>query len=56
MPTTIKIYWRPGKLNFAGYWTKHHSAAHHINMRKEFLTPLIVLKMSKQATMTAKAA
>jgi hypothetical protein len=27
------------------YWTKHHPAAHHINMRKEFLTPLIVLEM-----------
>jgi hypothetical protein len=52
----FKFYWRPGKLNFADYWTKHHSAAHHINMRKEFLTSLIVLEMAKQATMTATAA
>jgi hypothetical protein len=24
----FKIYWRPGKLNYADYWTKHHSAQH----------------------------
>jgi hypothetical protein len=39
------IYWRPGKLNYANYWTKHHPETHHHNMRKEFLTPHIVLKM-----------
>ncbi len=32
----FKFYWRPGKLNHADYWTKHHSAAHHVNVRKEF--------------------
>ena len=26
----FKFYWRPGKLNHADYWTKHHSAAHHV--------------------------
>jgi hypothetical protein len=52
----FKFNWRSGKLNFADYWTKHHSASQHINMRKEFLTPLIVLEMAKQATMTATAA
>jgi len=41
----FKIYWRPGKLNYADYWTKHHAATHHQNMRKEFLTPSIVLEM-----------
>jgi len=56
----FKIYWRPGKLNHADYWTKHHSAAHHVNVRKEILTPYIVtemLRMKKegknQATATA---
>ena len=39
------IYWRPGKLNYANYWTKHHTETHHRNMRKEFLTPHIVLEM-----------
>ena len=25
----FRIYWQPGKLNYANYWTKHHPAAHH---------------------------
>jgi hypothetical protein len=28
----FKFFWRPGKLNYADYWTKHHSAAYHINI------------------------
>jgi hypothetical protein len=28
------IYWRPGKLNCANYWTKHHPKTQHRNMRK----------------------
>jgi len=46
-------------LLYADYWTKHHSAAHHINMRKEFLTPLVVLEMlnmQQQKQTAAKAA
>jgi hypothetical protein len=39
------MYWQPGKLNSANYWTKHQPETHHCNMRKEFLTPHIVLKM-----------
>ena len=46
----FKFYWRPGKTNFADYWTKHHTAAHHVNIRAEFLTPLIVLEMLQQKT------
>ena len=38
------FYWRSGKLNYADYFTKHHPAAHHRNMRKEFLTPQRVLQ------------
>jgi hypothetical protein len=41
----FRIHWRPGKLNYANYWTKHHSETHHRNMGKEFLTPHIVLEM-----------
>jgi hypothetical protein len=41
----FRFYWRPGRLNYADYWTKHHPAAHHRNVRKEFLTPLIVIEM-----------
>ena len=34
------FYWRSGKTNLADYFTKHHPAAHHRNMRGEFLTPM----------------
>jgi hypothetical protein len=49
---------RPGKQNYADYWTKHDTAAHHVNIRPEFLTPYIILEMltQQQQTMTAKAA
>ncbi len=54
----FRIYWRPGKLNYADYWTKHHPAKHHQNIRSEFLTPQIVLEMLRQEQIshTAKAA
>jgi hypothetical protein len=52
----FKFYWRPGKQNYADYWTKHHSAAHHVNIRKEFLTPYIVLEMLRLKQVAAKAA
>ena len=44
----FRIYWRPGKLNYADYWTKHHLTKHHQQMRKEFITPQIVLEMLRQ--------
>ena len=34
----FRYYWRPGPSNKADYWTKHHPAAHHVNIRPEFLT------------------
>ena len=54
----FRIYWRPGKLNYADYWTKHHPATHHQNIRKEFLTPQIVVEMlrQEQSNHTARAA
>ena len=39
----FRIYWRPGKQNMADYWTKHHPASHHKNMRPEILTPVDAL-------------
>jgi hypothetical protein len=41
----FRIYWRPGKLNYADYWTKHHAALHHQNERKDFLTQHIVFEI-----------
>ena len=42
------IYWRPGRLNYADYWAKHHPDRHHEQMRREFLTHYIVLEMLQQ--------
>ena len=53
----FRIYWRPGKLNYADYWTKHHSDTHHQNMRNEFLTPNTVVEMLRiKQSMTPQAA
>ena len=43
----FRIDWRPGKLNYADYWTKHHQGKHHQNVRQEFLTPYTVLEMRR---------
>ncbi len=51
----FRIYWRPRKLNYADYWTKHHTTKHHQHMRKEFITPQIVLKMLRQENETVAA-
>jgi hypothetical protein len=39
MQKQFRFYWRPGPTNYDNYWTKHHPAAHHRNMRPVFLTP-----------------
>ena len=41
----FRFYWRPGKMNYADYWTKHHAPKHHKHIRRDFLTPAIVLEM-----------
>ena len=50
----FRIYWRPGRLNYADYWTKHHPDKHHKQMRREFLTPYIVLEMLQQQQLLHK--
>ncbi len=53
----FRIFWRPGKLNYADYWTKHHAGTHHQIMRKEFLTPVSILEMLQlKQSITAQAA
>ena len=39
----FRFYWRPGSLQRGDYWTKHHSPAHHRNMRSKILTPYKVV-------------
>eukprot|EP00804_Cyclotella_cryptica_P026099 CCRYP_013955-RF/>CCRYP_013955-RF protein AED:0.47 eAED:0.47 QI:0/-1/0/1/-1/0/1/0/203 len=52
----FRFYWRPGKSNLADYWTKHHTAAHHVNVRHDYLTPYIVLKMLRMSNAAAATA
>jgi hypothetical protein len=52
----FRFYWRPGKTNYADYWTKHHLPSHHVNIRKKFLTPAIVLEMMNITKVVAPAA
>jgi hypothetical protein len=35
--------WHPGPNNRAGYWTKHHCAAHHIKKHPTILTSKFIL-------------
>ena len=35
----FRLYWRPGVLNLADYFTKHHPTSHHRKMRTIYLTP-----------------
>ena len=44
----FRIYWRLGKTNLADYFTKHHSPAHHRNVRGEFLTRVNELKKLRE--------
>jgi len=54
----FRIYWRPGKLKYADYWTKHHPVAHHQEVRKYFIRPNTVLEMLQleQESIAAAAA
>ena len=52
----FRIYWRPGKLNYADSWTKHHPAAHHQHIRQEFVTPQLVVAMLRLSQRTKTAA
>eukprot|EP00804_Cyclotella_cryptica_P028475 CCRYP_020572-RG/>CCRYP_020572-RG protein AED:0.35 eAED:0.35 QI:0/-1/0/1/-1/1/1/0/440 len=52
----FRIYWRPGKLNYADYWTKHHPATHHQHIRQEFITPQLVVAMLRLSQRTQPAA
>ena len=54
----FRMYWKPGKSNYADYWTKHHPAQHHQNKRKDFITPYMVLEILQleQGNMASGAA
>jgi hypothetical protein len=41
----IDVYWRPGKDNLGDYYTKHHSAQHHKDMRQLILHQANILNV-----------
>ena len=40
----FRFFWRERKTNLADYFIKHHSPAHHCNVRADFLTRVADLK------------
>ena len=44
----FRFHWHPGPTNYTGYWTKHHSATHHKNIRKAFFIQMKVLDTLKK--------
>jgi hypothetical protein len=44
----FRFYWRPGQTNLADYFTKHHSPAHHRNVRETFLSKFKDLKEMRE--------
>ena len=44
----FRIYWRPGPTNWADYWTKHHAAIHHTNIRSRILSKPKVIEMLRK--------
>ena len=44
----FQTYWRAGPTNKGDYVTKHHAAAHHKNVRADYLTPTNRLEQLRQ--------
>eukprot|EP00804_Cyclotella_cryptica_P002902 CCRYP_021007-RA/>CCRYP_021007-RA protein AED:0.15 eAED:0.15 QI:0/0/0/1/1/1/5/0/1206 len=51
----FRFYWRPGPLNLADYFTKHHPPAHHRNVRPEFISPYSVVEKLRLRLFTSTA-
>ena len=51
----FRFFWRPGSKNLGDYFTNHHPGAHHVDMRKEFLTPVRHLEELRRRGETARA-
>eukprot|EP00804_Cyclotella_cryptica_P011335 CCRYP_016347-RB/>CCRYP_016347-RB protein AED:0.49 eAED:0.49 QI:0/-1/0/1/-1/0/1/0/96 len=51
----FRFYWRPGPLNLADYFTKHHPPAHNCNVRSEFISPYSVVEKLRQRLNTSTA-
>eukprot|EP00804_Cyclotella_cryptica_P014837 CCRYP_015028-RB/>CCRYP_015028-RB protein AED:0.42 eAED:0.41 QI:0/-1/0/1/-1/0/1/0/292 len=51
----FRFCWRPGTLNWADYFTKHHPPAHHRNVRPVFISPYSVIEKLRQRLDTSAA-
>ena len=45
----FQFHWKPGKNNLADYWTKHHAAIHHENIRSQILSQITKLRNRRVA-------
>jgi hypothetical protein len=53
----FQFHWKPGKNNLADYWTKHHAAIHHTNIRSQILSrPSVITKLRIRLTKALKHA
>jgi hypothetical protein len=50
----FSFYWRPGSLQQGDYWTKHHPASHHSQIRSEILTPYKVVMDFREKVKTRR--
>jgi hypothetical protein len=50
----LRIYWRPGGMNLADHFTKHHPPLHHVNVRAEFLTRVKDLTEARRTRHTSQ--
>jgi hypothetical protein len=54
----FQFHWKPGKNNLADYWywTKHHAAIHHANIRNQILSkPDVITKLRNRFNRALKA-
>jgi hypothetical protein len=53
----FQFHWKPGKNNLADYWTKHHAAIHHANIRSQILSqPSVITQLRNRLTKALKNA
>ena len=51
----FQFHWKPGKTNLADYWTKHHTAIHHANIRSQILSkPSVIEQLKKRLSKALK--
>jgi hypothetical protein len=53
----FQFHWKPSKNNLADYWTKHHAAIHHTNIRSQILSrPSVITQLRNRLTKALKHA